>query len=778
MSNPISQIELSNFRGATNSVTIDLDSSKDMTLVFGENGSGKSTILDAIDVVCNGTTGSLQDISVGRSAIQYLCSLGAAANSLNITVHSGTDTWIAAVQRSTVTVTGNANKPRVNILRRNKILDLVTAQPRERYRALESFIDTSGVESSEENLRLKLREINTELEKLADRLISQKDQLHEVWEGEGTPGGFSDAFEWAKSKVSSGSAELSAKLNNFNSVANCLDDATESKRLHIEVLAELDQANMHLHEVKTEVEESPGIDPLTSIKLIDSLSKAKDYIDSDSELTKCPTCLRDIPRDELLAIVNTQLSEQSHLKSLSDKMAQANASVERVKARVDDRIATFIEKSQLLAQVSEGKGIEHIDNLTLSWPEWSQPEIDVSLLQENLQKIESTKDDIIEVRDNVQKDVNQHNTIKQLYDGITRTENEAKDLERIRDRLQKCHEIVHNMRISFVDNILSSIAAEANRLYQQIHPGEQINISALKMDPAQRGSVLQTGEFHGHEEILPQAVYSESHMDTLGFCVWLALAKQKTPSDTVLLIDDTFTSVDNQHLQRIIDLLSSEAPNFLQVILTTHYRLWWDRCQHSLSIQRLQLGQWDVSNGIVLQNMSRVLDQLREAVAEPIIDRQLISSKSGILLENILWSLSLVYKRPVPATEDNQHTLGELYNACSRLFNRHSLTVQHDENWNDESSPESWQDSDVLSPFTTIGQFQLIRNQVGCHFNEPGAHIPDREVKEFGMATIALVEGICCPCCGFLASKPTTDGTALRCKCPKQAVRMTPVRIS
>jgi len=88
--------------------------------------------------------------------------------------------------------------------------------------------------------------------------------------------------------------------------------------------------------------------------------------------------------------------------------------------------------------------------------------------------------------------------------------------------------------------------------------------------------------------------------------------------------------------------LSSEAPKFLQVIVATHYRLWWDRCQHAQTIQRMQLGQWSVVNGIVLQNMTRVLDQLRQAVGAAVIDRQLISSKAGILLENILWSLSLV----------------------------------------------------------------------------------------------------------------------------------------
>ena len=51
MSKPVTKTRLAGFRGATTAFELDLDPSKDMTMLFGENGSGKSTILDAIDVV-------------------------------------------------------------------------------------------------------------------------------------------------------------------------------------------------------------------------------------------------------------------------------------------------------------------------------------------------------------------------------------------------------------------------------------------------------------------------------------------------------------------------------------------------------------------------------------------------------------------------------------------------------------------------------------------------------------------------------------------------------
>jgi DNA repair exonuclease SbcCD ATPase subunit len=49
----IKSISISNFRGSSQRVNINFDSSKPLSLIFGENGTGKSTIIDAFDFICN-----------------------------------------------------------------------------------------------------------------------------------------------------------------------------------------------------------------------------------------------------------------------------------------------------------------------------------------------------------------------------------------------------------------------------------------------------------------------------------------------------------------------------------------------------------------------------------------------------------------------------------------------------------------------------------------------------------------------------------------------------
>ena len=298
------------------------------------------------------------------------------------------------------------------------------------------------------------------------------------------------------------------------------------------------------------------------------------------------------------------------------------------------------------------------------------------------------------------------------------------------------------------------------------------------MEESRGSSVNQAGQFHGHGDVPPQAVFSESHMDTLGFCVWLALAKRESPEETVILIDDIFSSVDASHLSRVLDLITAEGNSFLQVIVATHYRLCWTRSQNAQCIQRVQLGLWSIEHGIRAQNMPAVTLQLRQCLTEPVMDRQAVASKAGILLENVLDGLSLHYKRPIPRNRQNEYTLGDLMTACLKLFSTYNLTVQQNVNWQLDDGEEDWQSVDATGPFDRIRELQFIRNQVGCHFNVAGMEIPDNDIQAFGEATADLVDALTCSCCGMMATRAASDNSHLRCSCRAKTIRMKPISAS
>lgn len=777
MSKPITKIQMTGFRGAIGAFELDFDPKKDFTMLFGENGSGKSSILDAMDVVCRGTNGCLDGISVGQNPGKYLCALGCQPAALKVTVHSNGENWTCTMRRNAINVAGPAVKPEVKILRRNAILELVLAQPSDRYKALRHFIDIACVEQSEGTLQQKLADTDRAITTAIGDKGRMATQLDNLWEAEGCPGPGQTAMTWAEGKVNTGIGGLNDRLNRLKAVTGAIAAAVTAKANLDTRTAAYDNVKQQLDGVDQQIAAAPSVSSATAVQLLASLEKAKAYVEAETTLDKCPTCLRAIGRDVLLTTINTEFAQLSELKKLSDSRQRIQGWVNVAASHLDEAKTGVMNALKKAQEVTQAGDIAEVTALNIAWPDWQNAFQDMPSLVAICDQFQAIQASLEQQRDNAQRDVSQFNSVKEWWTGIKEANDKAADLDRIRKGLKQAFDIVHEKRVTFTQGILDGIQQEANRLFQAIHPGENIGLEQLKMEEERRGSVSQTGVFHGHTDIPPQAVFSESHLDTLGFCVWLALAKREAPGETILLIDDIFSSVDAAHLGRVIDLLSAEAPHFLQVIVATHYRLWWDRCQNAQGIQRVHLGRWCATNGIAAQNMPRVLDELRTKIGEAVLDRQAVSSKAGILLESILDDLTLLYECSLPHNKLNLYTLGALLNGCSKLFLKRNLTVTVNTSWNADGQPENWQATASRAAYDKVNRLQFIRNQVGCHFNTPGMEIPDDEVREFGSATIALVEALTCPNCGALATKTASDGTHLRCSCPKKAARMTPVTI-
>ena len=93
MSKRIEKITLHRFRGATTMTEVVFDPAKPVVFIFGENGSGKSSIVDAIDFVCNQTS-SLADRSSTKPK-DHLPTIGHAAKEVKVELEVGGRAWSA-----------------------------------------------------------------------------------------------------------------------------------------------------------------------------------------------------------------------------------------------------------------------------------------------------------------------------------------------------------------------------------------------------------------------------------------------------------------------------------------------------------------------------------------------------------------------------------------------------------------------------------------------------------------------------------------------------------
>ena len=99
MTTKVSKLSMSGFRGATAPATLDFDTTKQVTLIFGENGTGKSTIADAFDFICNRKLGSLENYSLGEPAKKHVPSFGRGPADVKVTLASGAVTWQASLEK-------------------------------------------------------------------------------------------------------------------------------------------------------------------------------------------------------------------------------------------------------------------------------------------------------------------------------------------------------------------------------------------------------------------------------------------------------------------------------------------------------------------------------------------------------------------------------------------------------------------------------------------------------------------------------------------------------
>jgi len=779
MPNRIKKIELDHFRGASQPSIIEFEPAKNIVVIFGENGRGKSTIVDAIDMVANKLPGSL----AGRpstSTKQHLPTIGSNHKNLLVKLYIDKMQWEASLDGSTICVSGNDHCPTIHILRRNQLLRLIETQPAQRYEALRQFVDVDGVEQSEQYLRDCVRETKSEFTSLHKQLTDAQNELEKLWNAEKSPG--ENYLKWAQEKSQVDISNIVTLADYLKSLIDSISNVIRSKGRFDSTSIDCRTKHVDLQTIEKEIKSSPVLSANEAIKLLNVLQQTQEYIlEKRDSITECPVCEQPVVPEKLKESIQKRLASMTEFKKLDERKKIAERQLQGSKNTLSRDFDQLLEQSQKVIEIITNNKQFDIPDIVIETEKY------VELAKDNLNKKEKhglcvelieivTKsiDALNSKHSDILKDINQHNAIKNHYNNIISRAKTVFYVEKVLKALQKALDIVHSKRIEFTQGILDEVASECNRLFSKIHPNEPLGNCTLSLDPDRRHSLHQKAEFEKQQEIAPQAYFSDSHLDTLGFCVWLSIAKRGHSQDTILVLDDVFTSVDSVHLKRIVELLTDEAEHFSQVVITTHYRQWRDRYRYMQSasgnVHLIELHRWSLERGVRTCNSKIVLEELKEVLAKEPFDRQEVASRAGILLESILDTLALQYERRTRHTRNDDHTLRELSNGCSNLFKKLQigkapqlvnppLTTEQIK----VAKEENFAITFPLDTFSEIKNSSFVRNQVGCHYNLSGMDISDEEVEQFGNNVLSLATAITCQNCGSIPGRKR--GTHFGCIC-------------
>lgn len=739
----LKRLIIGHLRGSVIPFTLPFEKGKKLTVIYGENATGKTTICDAFEFLAHGRVGSLEDRGLGKTN-RYWHSLGKSASDVAVTLETGDSACTAKVNKGEVVAVPVGARPRVEVLRRGHILRLVDARPADRYTEIGRFIDVSGLETSEATPRDLIRNLNSNRDTAVAIVQQNEEAIRQFWESAGKPG--KDSIKWAEQESARDVSALQVEqqaLGKLRAAYQRVADypegiATASKALDA-ARASAAAAATRLQAVLANAAEGVG-------ELVGILEAAKPYLQKHPHPAHCPLCESAEKVAGLRERVESRIGQFASVQKAMREKEATDQAVQAAESKLADLKGDLARDSQAF----EVAKAAHQWQQNVPLPKQSCPN-DFTSLAEWINSASQLSAEWQKSEAALQSQNQFVNTLKQALKTYKANVQAQKELDRLIPHLDRALEIVEDERRKFTDGVLQAIAAKVGGLYEAVHPGEGLNKISLELDPKRRASLDIGASFGGQSGTPPQAYFSQSHLDTLGICIFLALAALDKSEETTLVLDDVLASVDEPHVDRLIEMLYSEAIKFRHCVITTHYRPWkeklrWGWLQNG-QCHFVELTKWTAANGLQFVRSIPDVERLRHLLAETPPDPQLVCSKAGVILEAALDFLTLLYECRVPRRPDGRHTLGDLLPAVNKKL-RDSLAVEVLVGTGVEGAPlyDTVSLAPILEELTRIAQ---ARNVFGAHFNTLSFALLDADAIGFGQQVLVLMDAMTDPDAGW-----------------------------
>ena len=738
----LKKLTIEHLRGSVAPFSLPLEQGKKLTVVYGENASGKSTICDAFEFLGKGRVGSLENRGLGKTN-KYWHSVGKKPTDVAVTLENlDGSSCRAIIVKSDVVANPAAFRPRVEVLRHSQILALVEAKPGDRYAAISRFIDVSGVETSEAALRQLIRDLAGNGEVALTRVRENLDAIIQFWEAAGKAG--TDPLSWAdtESKRDPNAADaevtalirLQAAYSRLNDYPARLKSASDAVKRANEAATEAEQqAQQCVLTVATDAGEVMGV-----------LQAARAYLHKHPSPAVCPLCESAESVEGLDQRITQRLASFSTLQMAQNRTKETEAAVQHAERQCEALRDNAKNDAEGFEKARAGFAWSADIPMPAATPQdtdslevWLAASAHLTAQWKSAETARQDKKQFI-------------GTLRRALRTYLENVQAQQELDVLLPKLNRALEIVEEERRAFTDSILARIAGEVGRIYELVHPGEGLNKISLALDPSKRASLEIGASFCGETGAPPQAYFSDSHLDTFGLCVFLALAAMEDPENTILVLDDVVASVDEPHVERLIEMLYAEAIEFRHCLITTHYRPWKEKLRWGWlkngQCQFIELAKWTNQHGLTLIRSVPDVERLRILLAETPPDPQLVCAKAGVILEAALDFLTQLYECSVPRRPGGPYTLGDLLPSIAKKL-RNALQVEV--LVRDVAGAPSYQTKSLTPILDELIRIAQARNVFGCHFNALSFELLDSDAIGFGQTVLELIETLADPDAGW-----------------------------
>lgn len=747
------KLKIEAFRGVSKTFDIDFDTKQNLSVIYGENGSGKTTISDAFEFLFDGNAGSLEEKSLdGKTRLGQLVNArrGKADLSISLTIQNKTRT--AKLAGTGVQHTGELPH-RLKVLSRKNITKLVEEAPASRFKRIQDFVSVPVLEREELALNDLILSEKRNLESQSKLILQAREILSELFVHHADKLKYGkNQDQWLKDVLAESEATIA---ENFQILQ---DLNQEIKRLRDDFKPLVDS-----YPAVTKAAEISEQENATLTKVIadhsDDLAKAFETLQQAQAFFKtndaaiCPICDTEIGHELLVCKVDQKLEILGAVKEQSVKAKNAKEALQTAlttqktiqhsffsiieKLRNVHEAAAATEQWMLPVLVPSLTSVEKAEELTEEW--FAVLKSEAAQLKP-LSEIVEKEYGALQIRRTLQTEIRQ--SVKRIQTATL----DGKRIEFTIKRGDAIKQVLQDARIRYANETLAAISGDFAQLYQTIHQGEDIAAIRLYLHPSKKSSAHFDGTLFGKADASPVAYLSESHLDTLGLCLFIALEKRENPANTILFLDDAIASVDEAHMEGLYHLLLDEAAHFHHVIISSHYQPLRFKFRWGILTQKkvefLELGRWSLDRGIsLMKGPNSEVRHLREYI-EKGEHASAIANTAGLVLENMLDFLTGIYQCRLPRNPgaEQRWTLDHYKGGLKGEKNlMGSLRCEHL-----DAAGVVTKTVDIAPLIEDVFSRLQIRNAIGCHFKEIAGYFNEiDEALALGKATLVLVEAIC-----------------------------------
>ncbi|MFD2588166.1 AAA family ATPase [Croceitalea marina] len=621
MNTRINNITIKGIRGAKDSLELPLNGKS--ILLYGDNGTGKSSISDSIEWFYTNRISHLSSNSEIdlKDALRNSELDTDAVSEVNISFVKQSDidcskTLFNKREKLTTDFSNSSDafkqyleesKEENLLLRYQYLTDFIDNTKSDKLKYLSDIIGFSEVTKKKDVLKKSYNFIkaeiknqnfeaqtNTQKQVLIEKLgatISQEENLLEK---------INEKIKPLKTGI-----EVT-KMEDIDKILVHLKNSTNNK-LNKE-LAFLEKANTVLNTLKSEID---FIDS-EYVKYYDEFEVIANDVESimqtflgellkigDTVLSKkyhkdasCPLCLQPKNIEELRAEIANRLKaieESSKKKASFDKAKQLvnTITVERIK-RLDtvlseslitadeskliktgfvglkEKIAEYQKSS--LERVTSGNKIPKAEIIKLSTIDFDFQ----NGIATRIKKIQEIfkKDNSAVLYSNISASKDAFLKIKQFEKQKVKLEKQRKTLEIIYNEFVKKQK-------EGLENFITTFSGTINEYYQYMNPDEpfqEIKIVTIGDEDELNGITIEY-KYNGNWVSPPQKYFSESHLNCFGLSFFLASVNAFNNKNEFIVLDDVISSFDSNHRKRFAELIFEKFSKY-QIMLLTHEEDW------------------------------------------------------------------------------------------------------------------------------------------------------------------------------------------------------------